>query len=106
MLTLSAHPRNAISRPEKGRTGQKPLRVMKPAIMKETAHTLPKNSNAARTLSEQWGQISMRCGSGCTEERPSSLSGVGFRWYCRTFFIQVKNLLEKVGAPGVRRGER
>ena len=53
MLTRSAHPRNAISRPEKGRTGQKPFAVMNPAIANDTAHMPPKNRNAARTLSEQ-----------------------------------------------------
>lgn len=68
MLTFSAHPRNAISRPEKGSTGQKPCKAMNPAIANDTAHIPPKNRNAARTLSEQWGQISMRCDSGCTEE--------------------------------------
>jgi len=53
MLTLSAQPRNTISSPEKGRTGQKPRNAINPAIAKETAHIPPKNRNAARTLSEQ-----------------------------------------------------
>ena len=53
MLAFSAHPRNTISRPEKGRTGQKPRKVMNPAIANETAQIPPKNRNAARTLSEQ-----------------------------------------------------
>ena len=53
MLVLRAHPRNAISRPENGRTGQKPLNAINPAMAKETMHIPPKNRNAARTLSEQ-----------------------------------------------------
>jgi len=53
MLTHNAHPRNAISRPENGRTGQKPLNVMNPAIANEPAHIAPKYRNAERTLNEQ-----------------------------------------------------
>src|SRR6266702_2120645 len=67
MLTASAQPRNAISSPANGSTGQKPRLAMKPATPKDTKHRLPKNSSAARILSEQCGQISMRCGSGCTD---------------------------------------
>src|SRR3569833_904744 len=74
MLTHNAHPRNAISRPENGSTGQNPLNVMNPAIANETAHMPPKNRKAVRTLSEQCGQISMRCSSGCTVA--GSLSGL------------------------------
>lgn len=91
MLTHNAHPRNAISSPENGRMGQKPLNVMNPAMANETAHIPPKNRNAARTLSEQCGQISMRCSAGCTEVNTVS-QRVDPRWYCRRFFIQVKNL--------------
>src|SRR3981081_1615537 len=67
MLTLSAQPKNAISSPANGSTGQKPCAAIKPATPKDTKHTLPKNSTAARMLSEQFGQFSMRCGSGCTD---------------------------------------
>ena len=68
MLDLSAQPKNAISSPANGSTGQKPRAAIKPAIPQDTKHVLLKNSTAARMLSEQCGQISMRCSSGCTDE--------------------------------------
>src|SRR6185312_5420951 len=103
MLTLSAQPRNAISSPANGSTGQKPRLAITPATAKDTKHRLLKNSTAARRLSEQWGQISMRCGSGCTDEWPWVFSAVLSRWYCAKFFIQVRSLGQKVHVRAVRR---
>ena len=68
MLIQRAQPRNAISSPANGNTGQKPRLARNAAIAKEMKHTLKKNSNADRTLSEQCGQISMRCGLGGTDQ--------------------------------------
>jgi hypothetical protein len=68
MLALSAQPKNVISSPANGSTGQKPRAVIKPASPKDTKHVLTKNSTAARMLREQCGQISMRWGSGSNDE--------------------------------------
>jgi hypothetical protein len=58
---MSAQPSSAISSPANGSTGQKPRAAQKPATPNDTAQMLPKNSSAARVLSEQFGAISIRC---------------------------------------------
>src|SRR5437588_6857405 len=101
MLTRSAQPRTAISSPANGSTGQKPRAAITAATPNDTKHTLPKNSSAARMLSEQCGQISMRCGSGCTDVLSAGVN----KWYCRDFFIQVRSLEGTAHARGGQRLE-
>src|ERR1044072_3025062 len=61
IFTLRAQPSSSISRPAKGRTGQKPRAAQKPATPKETRQMVPKNNTAPRGLREQFGAISIRC---------------------------------------------
>src|SRR5882672_3105776 len=55
MFECSAHASSSISAPANGRTGQNPNAVATPATPKVARQTLPKNSTAPRTLSEQCG---------------------------------------------------
>src|SRR5204863_9527340 len=65
--SLSAQPSSAISSPAKGRTGQKPFMARNAPTPHGSTQAPAKNTCAPRTLSEQFGQISMRSGSRSTD---------------------------------------
>src|SRR6185312_1539641 len=103
MLACSAQPSSTISRPQKGRMGQKPRAAIRPPMVKDTKHRPAKKPRAPRTLSEQLGEISMLCTAPSTNK---DATPANILCKSKTYMDRGVRSMERMWNNGERRPER